>query len=213
MVNEIIFLRHGIRLDVDDNKYCRHYLKRKKDIPLSHRGIIQAEETGEFLKKENVDYIFCSPFFRTLQTAQEVAEKLDKSFNIEHGFIEHLNQDWFPDYPETISKEEALSIFPNVNPNYESLVRPTYPEIDYEVDVLNRVKKTLDAIMENYDGTILVVGHWASAESGAKALMYPEPLDGFNFKMCALNKYVRSNDKWTFAYGSTEHLSEESLLN
>ena len=117
MVNEIIFLRHGIRLDVDDKDYYRHYLKRQDDIPLSYRGIIQAEETGEFLKQEKLHHIFSSPFFRTLQTAQAAAAKINLQINVERGFAEMLNPNWFAGFPELLSKEEALSIFPSMNPD------------------------------------------------------------------------------------------------
>jgi len=213
LVNEVFILRHGIRLDIDDKAYWRHYLKRNDDVPLSNRGIIQAEETGEFLKKENVRHIFSSPFFRTLQTAQAVAAKLNLPINVEYGFMEMLNPDWFPAYPELLTQEEALSIFPSINRDYESIVQPEYPETDYEVVVLNRVKKALDQIIMNYDGTILIVGHGASTESAAKALMLPNDWQGFDGKMCALNKYVHENGKWTFAFGTTEHLSTESILN
>ncbi|MBS4202139.1 histidine phosphatase family protein [Bacillus sp. FJAT-49732] len=213
MVNEVFVLRHGIRLDIDDKAYWRHYLKRKDDVPLSNRGIIQAQETGEFLKKENIKHIFSSPFFRTLQTAQAVATKLNLPINVEYGFIEMLNPDWFPAYPELLSKEEAASIFPSINRDYESIVRPEYPETDYEGVVLHRVKKALDEIITTYDGSILIVGHGASTESAAKALMLPDSWEGFNGKMCALNKYVYDDEKWSFAYGTTEHLSAESILN
>ncbi|MBS4178727.1 histidine phosphatase family protein [Lederbergia citrea] len=213
MVNEVFILRHGIRLDIDDKAYFRHYLKRKDDVPLSSRGIIQAEETGEFLKNQHVTHIFSSPFFRTLQTAQAVASKLNLPINVEYGFIEMLNPNWFPADPELLTKKEALSVFPNINPDYESFVQPEYPETDYEGVVLHRVKKALDEIILRYDGTILIVGHGASTESAAKALMLPGSLEGFDGKMCALNKYVRENGKWTFAYCTTDHLSAESILN
>ncbi|NIK78707.1 broad specificity phosphatase PhoE [Paenibacillus castaneae] len=165
MVDKIFILRHGIRLDIDDKTYWRHYLKRRDDVPLSHRGITQAQETGEFLKNENVSHIFCSPFFRTLQTAHIVAEKLDLPIHIEYGFIEMLNPDWFATSPELVSLEEASEIFPRVNSEYRSYVQPQYPETDYEGAVLHRVKEALDQIIERYDGTILIVGHGASTES------------------------------------------------
>lgn len=213
MVNEILFLRHGIRLDVDDPIYYRHYLKRVGDIPLSSRGIKQAEETGEYLKNnEKIDWIFVSPFFRTLQTAQIIAEKLSVPIHVEHGFIEHLNQDWFPTYPEVLSLEEAATIFPNINKEYTSLVQPTYPEIS-DHDVYNRLKQTIKTVIDKYTGNILVVGHWASVESSAMVLVHPRKLEGFNVEMCALNKLIRENQQWRVVHSSTDHLSEESLKN
>ena len=213
MVREITFLRHGIRLDVDEPIYHKHYLKRAGDIPLSPRGIKQAQETGEYLKEnEKIDWIFVSPFFRTLQTAQIVAEQLHIPIHIEHGFIEHLNKDWFPSYPEVLSLEEASDVFPNVNKEYQSLVQPTFPEMN-EADVFNRLQRTIDSVMKNYSGNILIIGHWASVESSAMALVYPEKLTGFNVEMCALNKFVLKDTRWNLVHSSTGHLSEKSLKN
>jgi broad specificity phosphatase PhoE len=213
LVNNVLILRHGIRLDIDDNTYWKHYVKRKEDVPLSARGIVQAQETAEFLKNQHITYIFCSPFFRTLQTAHEVAQKLSLPIHIEYGFMEMLHPEWFSAYPVLLTKEEAASIFVSVNRDYQSIVYPEYPETDYEGAVLQRVKKALDQVIAHYDGTLLIVGHGASTESVAKALMLPDPLEGFDGKMCALNKYVRINDQWKLEFATTEHLSAESILN
>src|SRR5699024_2099644 len=143
-LQKIYFLRHGIRLDVDDKRYWQHYVKDTDDVPLSYRGLIQAEETAEFLQDKNIDYIFSYPFFRTLQTADIIAEKLNVKVNIEHGLIENLG--FFSEYPKVLSIEEAVKIFPQVDSSYETLVQPKFPEKSYEGDVYARVKKTIDKI-------------------------------------------------------------------
>ncbi|NIK78068.1 broad specificity phosphatase PhoE [Paenibacillus castaneae] len=209
-LNTIIILRHGIRLDIDDEHY-HHYLKRPHDMPLSIRGITQAKETGQFLKSEPIDHIFASPFFRTLQTAHFVAEAVGRTVNIESGLIEMLKPEWFPAYPTLMSLEEASSVFSSVNPGYRPLFEPEYPETDYNVGVFERIKSTLNVISEQYGGTILIVGHGASTQTAARVLAHPESPDGFDGKMCALNKYVRQGDKWNLEYATTKHLSAESV--
>lgn len=57
--------------------------------PLSSDGLLQARAVGEHLKKtEKVTKIYTSPFTRTLQTGNEIAEVLDLPMHVEHGICE-----------------------------------------------------------------------------------------------------------------------------
>src|SRR5215470_5671020 len=50
---------------------------RDVDTPLTALGIQQAISTGKFLRdKATFDVIFSSPYMRTMQTAQHIAEQL-----------------------------------------------------------------------------------------------------------------------------------------
>ncbi|MBS4202138.1 histidine phosphatase family protein [Bacillus sp. FJAT-49732] len=211
-MDKIFLLRHGMRLDLEDEAYWRHYAKRVDDTPLSANGINQAQETAELLKDEGIKHIFASPFFRTLQTANIIAEKLDLKVNIEYGFMEQLAEIWFSDFPEIITKEEAFEIFPSINKDYKSFVMPKFPENVSKVDVFERVGKTLEHVFEHYHEPILIVGHGASVwettrnlwEKG-RATEYP-PKE-YNQKMCALHKFTLQDGKWELALSTTEHLS------
>ncbi|MDB5085046.1 MAG: Phosphoglycerate mutase [Bacilli bacterium] len=206
MINSVYLLRHGMRLDIDDKMYWPYYAKRPHDTPLSHNGIQQATENADFLKDAGVKHIFCSPFFRTIQTANIVADKLGLQVNIEHGFIELLNSDWFNDFPDIIPNDEAKIVFSNVNKDYKSFVRPQFPETSSEVDVFVRVKQTMEYIFEYYEeGPILIVGHGASMWETARSFV--DPPEGFNTKMCALNHFIREEEKWRLVLSTTDHLS------
>jgi broad specificity phosphatase PhoE len=53
---------------------------RDVDTPLTPLGVQQAIETGKFLRdKAAFDAIFSSPYMRTLQTSQHIAEQLSPS--------------------------------------------------------------------------------------------------------------------------------------
>src|SRR6476659_4624576 len=128
-----------MRLDLEDEAYWRHYAKRIDDTPLSANGIKQAQETAELIKDEGIKHIFASPFFRTLQTANIIAQKLDLKVNIEYGFMEQLAEIWFSAFPEIIPQEEAFEIFSNINKDYKSFVMPAFPENVSKIDVFERV--------------------------------------------------------------------------
>ncbi len=208
MVDTVFLVRHGNKIAHDDP----HWLKTAKnpeDISLSEKGIQQAEETAQLLSNEKIDVIFSSPFYRTLQTANIIAKKLHKKVNIEWGFSEWLNPNWFGTFPSLMSTEEASEVFPMINKEYISFTKPKYPELYDSVHVYDRVKRTLMKILEDYSGSILIVGHGASVYQSARVLM--DPPIGVRIEMCAVNKFVHRNGAWTLEYASIEHLSSPDI--
>ncbi len=197
MIDTVFLVRHGHKKILDDPDWVKTAL-RPYDTPLSQRGIKQAEETARFLKKEKIDVIFSSTFYRTLETACIIAKRLHKKVNIEWGFCEWLNPKWFDKFPVLMSAEEASEVFPMVNKDYFSFTIPKYPEIDREVHVYERVKSTLMKIQEYYSGSILIVGHGASVRQAARVLM--DSPQEISTEMCAVNKLVHKNSKWTLEY-------------
>lgn len=204
MIQSIYLLRHGLRLDLEDKAHYRYYLKRPMDIPLSAKGMIQAKETGDWLKRERIDHIFASPFFRTLQTAQLVAERLNLEINVEYGFMEYLLPKWFETFPELLARWEAQAVFPAINKNYESLVMPDYPEVD-AILLYFRVKQTIEHILRHYDGSILIVGHGAPIYAAASYLL-DEPA-GEDMEMSEIRKFAVHNGKWRKEWEQTGHLT------
>jgi broad specificity phosphatase PhoE len=159
-----------------------------------------------------VKHIFASPFFRTLQTANIIALKLDLQVNIEYGFMEQLNPLWFAAFPDIGSLAEAYEIFSNVNKEYQSFVMPRFPENESKVDVFGRVGRTLEQIFERYGDTILIVGHGASIWETTrylweKARNSESPPSPFKTKMCVMHKLVLQNGKWELTLSTTDHLS------
>jgi len=204
MVDTIFLVRHGHKRILDDPDWSKT-AQRPHDTPLSQKGIKQAEETAQLLTNERIDVIFSSPFYRTVETASIIAKRLNKKVNIEWGFSEWLNPNWFKTFPDLMSIEEASEIFPVVNKDYIILTEPKYPELCEEVHVYNRVKSTLMKIQEHYSGSILIVGHGASVYQSARVLM--DPPKGIRVEMCAVNKFVLKNNEWVLEFASIEHLS------
>jgi broad specificity phosphatase PhoE len=82
---EILLVRHG------ETKWNRELVFRGiRDIPLSERGLRQAELLARRLKGEKIDAIFSSPLSRAMQTAQPAAQALALTVHPEEA-INDLN--------------------------------------------------------------------------------------------------------------------------
>ncbi|NIK78689.1 broad specificity phosphatase PhoE [Paenibacillus castaneae] len=211
-MDKILLLRHGMRLDLEDEAYWKHYARRPHDTPLSGNGIKQAQETAKFIKDEGVKFIFASPFFRTLQTANIIAEYLGLKVNIEYGFMEQLSEQWFTEFPNIVTREEAIEIFPSINQEYQSAVMPNFPENESDIQVFERTGRTLEHLFQQYCDPVLIVGHGASIwettrnlwDTG-KAMKYPP--EQYSLKMCSLHKLIKVDRKWDLVLSTTNHLS------
>jgi broad specificity phosphatase PhoE len=193
--------RHGQRIDQVDPTWRR---KNGQDPHLSAAGIRQAQETGQRLQFENISYIFCSPFLRTVETAHYVAEILRVPIFVERGLSEWLNLRWFDRMPQTIPVSELAKQFPRLQTRYESLVTPNYPETAEEAFV--RASRTSQALANRCPGNLLLVGHGHSVVGMSWGLLAGRPR--IQAGLCALVKIERQNGRWHLALnGDTAHLS------
>jgi len=80
----IIYLaRHG---ETEWNK--EKIFRGTIDIPLSEQGKKEAVALAEYLKEEQIQFIYSSPLLRAKQTARALAEKFDLEVKIEPGVID-----------------------------------------------------------------------------------------------------------------------------
>lgn len=196
--HSIWICRHGNRIDFVDPS-------RKGPAPhLSSDGVLQAQETGQRLRHENIRHIFASPFLRTVETAFHIAEALDINIKIEHGACEWLNPQWFSAQPRYVPPEELAKTFPMIDLNYTTLVRPQYPET-WE-DCVERCRRTARMISTTNQTNILIVGHGASVAGLTKGLL-DDPCD-ISTGLCALIKVNYSDGQSSLELGGdTSHLT------
>lgn len=168
---KVFIARHGERED-----YATPGFKpqRKYDNPLSANGIEQAKEMGASLKNKGVTEIYASPFLRTIQTANAVAEELDLPIKVEYGMAEWHNPHWFAEKPKPMSSEELQKLFPRIDTSYNSEQRPKYPE--NSDDVLDRASKTVNNAISRSSGNVLLVGHGPTVIGGTKSLAKDSPI-------------------------------------
>ncbi len=82
-ITTIFFVRHGEYENPNDvNPF------RTPGFPLSSLGRMQAKEAADFLKGEQISFLYTSPILRTKQTAEILAEGLGLKPVVKEEFIE-----------------------------------------------------------------------------------------------------------------------------
>ncbi len=204
---EIVWLaRHANRLDFVNPEWF-NTAERPYDPPISDDGVVQAQQLAQRLKPENIAHIFASPFLRTVQTANSVAEALDLPIKLESGLSEWLNSAWMPTMPERLSVEALVNLFPRIDTSYTSRVIAAYPETGEEA--LERSGKTARLLADEFQEDILLVGHGASVLGATMGLVGGTTKTEVNAALCCLVKIVRQDQAWVMELnGDTSHLSQ-----
>ncbi|KJH73656.1 phosphoglycerate mutase [Aliterella atlantica CENA595] len=198
--------RHANRLDFVNPDWF-NTAERRYDPPLSDDGLVQASQLAQRLKQEKITAIFASPFLRTVQTANQVAEVLDLPINLESGLSEWLNPEWMSENPERMAIAELISLFPRIDPSYTSRVQAEYPET--EATALGRSGETARKLAAEFKEEILLVGHGASVLGATLGLVGEMARTEVKASLCCLIKVVRQNPNWVLELnGDTSHLSE-----
>lgn len=152
-MNRLYWVRHG------ENRanITKEFSSRIVDYSLTSRGVLQAQQTGEYFRNVPIDAIFSSPLKRAVETAEAIAQPkrmtvqiMDAFREIDVGKMELLppsmeawNQhdqilkDWLTGKPETR--------FPGGD--------------DYNL-LFGRIRQGLETIFGEADGlSVVVVGH------------------------------------------------------
>jgi broad specificity phosphatase PhoE len=196
-------IRHGYRIDFSDPHWTESAVN-PYNPPLSPVGVEQAEETADRLKDERVDYIIASPFLRTVQTANIIAEKIGKKVILEAGLSEWLTLKDFDYNPELDDPYILTRDYPNIDPESGHLVHTTYPE---DSDALNkRIDKTISKIITKYGNYILIISHGSPIRSIFKSLVH---YDGEEFpSMCSVSRFHYQGGNWELEINDdSEHLT------
>ena len=138
---------------------------------LTELGIDQARQLGMYLKQKNFSgTIYASPLYRTLQTAMVIAKITGSPVLADPGL-----QEYSPVLPERNSGKygicsegmgfpEISKYFPEISAS-ERFVFPWRVMNEPEKMRHERCAKTLDAILAETAGDILLVGHSATVKS------------------------------------------------
>ena len=208
-MSQIVWIaRHGNRLDFVNPDWFLT-AERPYDPPLSEDGVIQAKQLGQRLKGENIAHIFASPFLRTVQTANQVAEALNLPIKVESGLSEWLNPNWMPSMPQKLSLEALHELYPRIDLEYTSRVIAEYPETGEKC--LERAGETARRLAQEFSTDILLVGHGASVVGATGGLVGGSP--EVNAALCCLVKIVRHDREWILELnGDTSHLSQTETV-
>ena len=150
---KIILLRHEERnTDVGFNSN------------LTDKGILNTVNLSNKLKNLNIDYIYSSPFIRTLQTIYYYSSKYNIQVNIDNGLYEYLHSPYFlinkSHYTiDDINDKDLLSI---INKNYKSQINLNdLYVLENEKDIQRRISIFFDYLIKHHksNDTILIVSH------------------------------------------------------
>ncbi len=207
-MSQIIWIaRHANRLDFVNPDWFLT-AERRYDPPLSEDGFVQAQQLAHRLKKEKIAHIFASPFLRTVQTANAVAEVLDLPINLETGLSEWLNPAWMTEEPKRLSTPALKELFPRIDTSYTPRIAAKYPETHQQVRARSGQTARCLAI-EFSPENILLVAHGASVLGAAMGFVGDIAIKEVKATLCSLVKVVRKHPEWLLELkGDTSHLTQ-----
>jgi len=210
-MTQIVWIaRHANRLDFVNPDWF-NTAERPFDPPISDDGTVQAQQLAQRLQTENITHVFASPFLRTVQTANQVAQVLDLPIKLESGLSEWLNPVWMPTMPERLSIEALAELFPRIDTSYTARVIAEYPETGEQA--LERSGKTARLLADEFPEDILLVGHGASVLGATMGLVGGISKPEVNAALCCLVKIVRQDQEWVMELnGDTSHLSQSEKV-
>lgn len=203
MPRTLWIVRHANRQDFVDPEW-HETAERPHDPGLSPDGVKQAHRLARRLTVTNVRRIVASPFLRTVQTAQAIADALDQPFVLEPGLGEWLNAEWFDDPPETLGRDALAERFERLDREHAPCLSPSFPES--RDAMFERIGAAARCLVDRYDGDLLLVGHGATVQGVLLGLVSDDvPDDGC--PLASVTKLVRTNGQWTIAMrNDTAHL-------
>ncbi|KAF8360284.1 hypothetical protein PRIPAC_87207 [Pristionchus pacificus] len=210
----IYTVRHGERMDNVD-KTWKMSRKEKGEIwddpPLTDRGLKQASETGEYLSSLPITAVFVSPFTRTIQTATQILNQFNSPppMYIEPGLAESLNACMDP--PGIPSKEQMRKLSPYINFSYTPVYSLPLPrENGGDVGCYARVATTIQSILDNTSGNILIVSHGSPIASSHLYLFSRWAYVG----QCTVSTIAYRKGVYVpLSIGDSSHLSNQSNLH
>ncbi|MFM2302956.1 MAG: hypothetical protein RLZZ135_359 [Cyanobacteriota bacterium] len=164
------------------------------DPPLSVEGLARSIVIAERLSQLSIDLIFTSPFLRTIQTVDPLAQKLGLPIRLEWGLCEWLCQDWTSALPETTPLDTLMIDYPNIDSAYQSLVIPCYPETQAELDA--RIHILTQKLVCSHSQNMLAIAHKGSVLGIAAALTGDDVWRTYDLPCGAIIKLVRSEQRW-----------------
>ncbi|MEH2269523.1 MAG: histidine phosphatase family protein [Nostoc sp.] len=206
-MSQIVWIaRHANRLDFVNPDWFLT-AERRYDPPLSDDGMVQAQQLAKRLKGENISHIFASPFLRTVQTANAVAEMLNLPIKLETGLSEWLNPVWMTEEPDRLSTPALAELFPRIDSSYTSRIAAKFPETHEKVR--ERSGQTARCLAtEFFPEDILLIAHGASVLGGAMGLVGEIAKTEVKASLCSLVKVVRQDPEWLLELtGDTSHLT------
>lgn len=152
-MSTLYLIRHG----ENPANITKEFSHRLVDYSLTPKGVLQAQQTGEYFKDKQIDAIYCSPLKRAIETA----EIIGRAISIQTIIMEEFRE-------VNTGLLEALGGSPENWAMHDSIVKAwlegqsdlMFPEgEDYHM-LLERMRAGVERILREQDGKrSIIVGH------------------------------------------------------
>ena len=172
---KLILVRHGTTICNEGG-----VLSGLTDSLLSEKGKSQADKLAEYLKDENIDKIYTTPFSRTKETVKKLAEI--KNIQIEER--SQLNEINFGDFEglsfKLIEEKYPEEVEKMINEGFEY----KYPNGESLEETFIRVKNEMKKIIsENENSTVLICSHGGTIRNIISYLLCDDYKYHWNFRI------------------------------
>lgn len=157
--------------------------KLYKSTFLTFEGVNQAILTGQMLREQGVSvkFVYSSPAFRSIQTAQAVLEGLRADVSIKIR-VEPALFEWCGNYteiPQFLTVDELYAAEYNIDVGYVPLVSRDELSTKFKGETLHtfyeRSYRVSDYAIKRSSENILLVAHAANLETNSRQLIGGEP--------------------------------------
>jgi len=193
-LGSVIFLRHGQA----KNNIERILTGRTPNIPLTEKGIEQAEKTAKFLEQMNISAIYSSPIERAKHTAEIVAKHNFLDVTIDDRLIE-LDMGKFTGVPY----DDIFTSYGNVFMKfYNGELEIAHNGVETFSEVKKRVLSIVDHVIENHpDQNVVLVTHMDPIKAMLSTVVDLSPTNLFELIIAnaSLNIFREYNRKFSIS--------------
>ena len=202
IVGQIIFLRHGQA----KNNTERVLSGRTPGVPLTDKGILQAQQTAELLEHMNISAIYSSPIQRAKHTAEIVGKHNSIDVQIDDRLIE-LDMGKFTGVPY----DEIFSSHGNVFMKfYNGELEIAHNGVETFSEVKKRVLGIVDQITKNHpDKNVVLVTHMDPIKAMLSTIVDLSPTNLFELIIAnaSLNIFREKDRKFSISGINVMHPS------
>ncbi len=193
-MGSVIFLRHGQA----KNNIERILTGRTPNIPLTEKGIEQAEKTAKFLEQMNISAIYSSPIERAKHTAEIVAKHNSLDVTIDDRLIE-LDMGKFTGVPYDDIFTSHGNVFMKF---YNGELEIAHNGVETFSEVKKRVLSIVDHVVEKHpDQNVVLVTHMDPIKAMLATVVDLSPTNLFELIIAnaSLNIFREYNRKFSIS--------------
>jgi len=202
IVGQIIFLRHGQA----KNNTERILSGRTPGVPLTDKGITQAQQTAELLEDMNISAIYSSPIQRAKHTAEIVGKHNSIDVTIDDRLIE-LDMGKFTNVPY----DEIFTSHGNVFMKfYNGELEIAHNGVETFADVKKRVASIVEEEIEKHpDENVVLVTHMDPIKAMLSTIVDLSPTNLFELIIAnaSLNLFREKDRKFSLSGINVMHPS------